>query len=189
LKSQHKIMQSTKKKYIEDLNEHLNELEKILNCPDLCIYEHFSDLINEVDLAFETKKYENDYGDFKIDEFNNKWDETIAKINEFKKANSIEYFTVETKILASELLESLRTRVNEDLNENSYQEMKSIISRETNRLQAILFLNKTILFIDKSKCEDQRLLRQNDFKLIEISDEFISKTGVQLLKKKYFILL
>jgi hypothetical protein len=30
-------------------------------------------LINEVDLAFETKKYENDYGDFKIDEFNNKY--------------------------------------------------------------------------------------------------------------------
>ncbi len=94
-------MQSTKKKYIEDLNEHLNELEKILNFPDLCIYEHFSDLINEVD--------------------------------------SIEYFTVEAKILASEFLESLRTRVNEDLNENSYQEMKSIISGEIIRLLYFLF--------------------------------------------------
>ena len=180
------IMSLSKSKFKEDLNECLNELNKNLNFPDLVVYENFSDLINEVDLAFETKKYENDYGDFKIDEFNNKWSETIDEINDYKRTYSTEYFTDETKISVNKLLETLTTRVNDELNENSYQEIKSIISREIIRLQTILFSKKTILFIDKSKCEDQRLLRQNDFKMIVISDEFISKNGVQLLKKKYF---
>ena len=188
------IMSLSKSKFKEDLNECLNELNKNLNFPDLVVYENFSDLINEVDLAFETKKYENDYGDFRIDEFNNKWSEIIDEIktmkisNEknFKQTYSTEYFTDETKISVNKLLETLTTRVNDELNENSYQEIKSIISREIIRLQTILFSKKSILFIDKSKCEDQRLLRQKDFKMIVISDEFISKNGVQLLKKKYF---
>lgn len=159
----------------------LDELQKPLNDPELFVYNHINNLENDVDIAYETKQFNNAENS---DEINSKRNQIIDEITQFKKNNSRIQFSDQIKEDHLLKIAVIKTKLKNVNDIESLNDIEDEINREFIKIQSYLFNNRTIIFLNESNYEDKRFFRNTDFKLVIIADEFICQEGVELLKKK-----
>ena len=159
----------------------LDELQKPLNDPELFVYNHINNLENDVDIAYETKQFNNAENS---DEINSKRNQIIDEITQFKKNNSRIQFSDQIKEDHLLKIAVIKTKLKNVNDIESLIDIEDEINREFIKIQSYLFNNRTIIFLNESNYEDKRFFRNTDFKLVIIADEFICQKGVELLKKK-----
>lgn len=159
----------------------LDELQKPLNDPELFVYNHINNLENDVDIAYETKQFNNAENS---DEINSKRNQIIDEITQFKKNNSRIQFSDQIKEDHLLKIAVIKTKLKNVNDIESLIDIEDEINREFIKIQSYLFNNRTIIFLNESNYEDKRFFRNTDFKLVIIADEFICQEGVELLKKK-----
>ena len=162
---------------IIQLKEDLEQLKLLLSKPDLYIWNYFNDLKNEIDIAFGTKLLEEPVDS---ENLNIIWLQMIDKVKQYEQecltaTPSLDQF--ETKFLKSIYLKSIESKlcdiITEDIESNEprtkklkvyvnvYKEneekkqrlndLNELIYEETTKLEEVIFLNKSIMFINKEK--------------------------------------
>lgn len=163
---------------LDNLQEEFNQLKTLLTEPELYLWNYFSDLKNEIDLSFSKNLLEEPE---KHELINIHWIEIIDKVKLFEqeciKTNQQSATqSVQKFIDANQALEEIETTLNQLMEEteqvtepktkklkrsNPHREeeekqmrLKAVyetIYEQTIQIERILFLNKTMIFIDKIK--------------------------------------
>jgi DNA-binding TFAR19-related protein (PDSD5 family) len=169
----------------------LERLKNIFHFPRFHLSNYFSDLRTEVDLAFATKDL-NETDLTLREQIKKNWTDMILKINEFEqeclvklKNNSFNnsQITDQTEQLIN-LVESnfINKKIEEDI-------LKELIDGEILKLEKILFLKKLMIFLHRKNGHYAILCKKLDHrttvgKLIYITNEYLGKKCVEILKKK-----
>lgn len=173
------------------LKEDLDRLKNINTFPRFYLSNYFSDLRTEVDLAFATQDLHETDQTLR-EKIKKNWTEMILKINEFEqecllklKNNSFNnsQITDQTEQLIN-LVESnfINNNIKEDI-------LKELIDGQILKLEKILFLNKLMIFLHRKNGHYTILCKKLDHrttvgKLIYITNEYLGKKCVEILKKK-----
>ncbi len=173
------------------LKEVLERLKNIFHFPRFHLSNYFSDLRTEVDLAFATKDL-NETDLTLREQIKKNWTDMILKINEFEqeclvklKNNSFNnsQITDQTEQLIN-LVESnfINKKIEEDI-------LKELIDGEILKLEKNLFLKKLMIFLHRKNGHYAILCKKLDHrttvgKLIYITNEYLGKKCVEILKKK-----
>lgn len=174
-----------------DLKRDYEELKLIIETPRMSIIyicDHFSDLKSQVDLAYFKKDISTTELDKKI-KLKENWIQIILQIEQFEKEclknlnsnfnESISKFEIIEKKLKNINNLGKNDLLIEELNDLTYDEMINI--------QRKLFLNKTMVFLEKSNCTDSEIILkiENDTTigyLLVISNEYFGKKAINYLK-------
>ena len=200
-------------KEFEFLCAELNYLKSLLEVPRLCLTKFFDDIKSEVDVAYSAKEI-NETDDEIRTVLRNYWTQTIDKITQYenecfkKKTVFPQEITHQTeediKRITEDLtdLKELDTKLDEfkiedtdtlrnDLDE-SIRRIKELLCPAINRLEKILFQNKTITFFAANKATkhlqyklfDQMNSQTTAGKLLYIKDTYLSKDIIEAYTKK-----
>lgn len=199
----------TNAKYYELLKEY--EQIKMLNNPLIYITGYFSDLRSEIDLSFaklkkkvyaENIKTLNTNCDQMITRVNlfekeclnnqtiNKIDETI-QTNGFKRLEMIHKKLIELKKVMESISKQkvLDTNTNEAIKKKSelFIDIQHLIYSLRIEMECLLFMNKSIIFLDRNKCLNSKIFDQLDKqtavgKLIIITNVYFSIQSIEILK-------
>ena len=199
----------TNAKYYELLKEY--EQIKMLNNPLIYITGYFSDLRSEIDLSFaklkkkvyaENIKTLNTNCDQMITRVNlfekeclnnqtiNKIDETI-QTNGFKRLEMIHKKLIELKKVMESISKQkvLDTNTNEAIKKKSelFIDIQHLIYSLRIEMECLLFMNKSIMFLDRNKCLNSKIFDQLDKqtavgKLIIITNVYFSIQSIEILK-------
>lgn len=154
---------------IEQLKEDYEQLKLLLTQPDLYIWNYFNDLKNDIDISFGTKLLEESR-----EELNLAWVQMIDRVKEFEQECLAAHPNLDQYRTFLETIEAKYTDLMafvEGGNEPKAKKIKSytnpykeaeerrirlidfdeLVYDETIKLEQILFLNKTIIFINKEK--------------------------------------
>jgi UDP-N-acetylglucosamine 2-epimerase len=167
-------MEKTKKEILLDKIEEINQ---IIELPQLYLANFYSDLRNDVDKEIVFKQY------YLKDEDENKqkltvaWQEIISEIDSFERQSIQKKYDLNKN---QERINKLKEILIDNHTEQNLDEIEKGIQNEKMNLLQNLFQNKSILFsINETKYYREFI----DFKLVIINDEFIS---YEAYKEKYF---
>lgn len=151
-------------------------LDSLLEIPRLYgISNHFTNLRTEIDVCFTARLIQS----ANHDSIKENWALLIATIDKFEK----------------ECFKSFKqNQFNEHITNESIQiissEDEDLIYKQIVKLESVLFLNKTVFFLDKSKCNEDLL---QIFSLMDpnttvglllfIKNEYFGTKGTDLIKK------
>lgn len=145
----------------------LNDLKQIYEIPKLHIANRLGDLRAEIDLAFAQST-----NDCKV---RNVWLKLIETVYNYEQDCC--------KSVEKNLNEKFSTIISA-INTNE-PDCNELIQDEMRKIEKVLFLNKTLFFFNKNTCENKSLLDQdNEFKLVIINDEFISREAIETFLKR-----
>ena len=164
------------------LRKDLDELKSILDDPKSFLSNYFKSLKTEIEYSFIKNIESNRMNEKKKDELSKSWVQIINKLKEVESECFNNIFSIllkkETK-QQIDLFESVLDK-NQDL-----VLLNGLIEAEIIKLKKFLFSNRTILFLDKNKCENKFLFdAKNPGKLIIIKEEFLRVEVVESLKNK-----
>lgn len=163
--------------------------------PGEYIYNYFSDLRNEVDLAANLELANNEE---LIEEnencFTDNWIDIIDRIKQFEReclhASSLSnsFINVKTHKAVDLIQKKINDLGNQSVKSELIQEFEQIIDNEINKIEKILLCNKSIIFLDKEKCELKQLFSKMNLnltigKLLFVKNEYFSKQSMETLKK------
>lgn len=177
---------------ISDLKKEFIQLKSLHDFPRLYIISHFSDLRNEANQAFarleNTSKPEN----IKLRDSN--WTRITEKINEYKtecldKLGETKPFA---HLVSQQEINSLEKKLFATINSNDPNQIESLrltMQEMILKLEQIIFLNKTMIFLDRAKFKHSFIYRKLDpqitaGKLLVINDDFLGKILLQQKTKK-----
>lgn len=151
----------------------LEDLKSIFEIPRLHISNYFTDLRAEIDLAFikDNNDQNCELWNEMIEIVNKHEKECLKKItkNKFSEQSTVDFM---------QKIDLIETNIKNQI------ETKALIEDEKFKIEKMLFLNQTLIFLDVNNYKNMNLLKRSHlFKLIAISDEFISKNGIDTLKK------
>ena len=123
------------------------------------------------------------------------WTTMINKVNAFeqdcfrKRVNN--KFSAELTAKTKKQIESISAKLESlksELNEQSYDEINSLINDCSFQIEKVIFKNQSITFLDREKCVMQRLLIGLDYKtttgkLVIIKNEYFNKNTLLMLNK------
>lgn len=142
-----------------------NEAISMFKFPCFYLSTYFSNLRTEIDIAF-VKKFLNE-SDLKLKEIlNDNWTQMIKKVDLFE-TNCINYYSNAKNL--------------KEYNESFVKNSDFIIEKQ-------LLLNKTLIFLNEVHLQELNLHHKIDFKttsgkLIVITNEYIGKNCVEIIKK------
>lgn len=142
-----------------------NEAISMFKFPCFYLSTYFSNFRTEIDIAF-AKKFLNE-SDLKLKEIlNDNWTQMIKKVDLFE-TNCINYYSNAKNL--------------KEYNETLIQNSDFFIEKQ-------LLLNKTLIFLNEVHLQELNLHHKIDFKttsgkLIVITNEYIGKNCVEILKK------
>ena len=177
---------------ITELKKEFVQLKSLYDFPRLYIISHFSDLRNEANLAFSSLNHSSRIENIKTKDLN--WTKITERINEFK--TECLDFLIDNKsfadIITTEQIDSFEKSLFEAIKSNkqeSLQRVKELIYGYTFKLERIVFRNKTLIFIERSKSKHEHLfLKMNPCttagKLILVTNEYLGRRGLEMLKEK-----
>lgn len=166
------------------LRNDLEALRYLNNYPNLYLYDYFSDLRRQVDLAAAMKLLKAENIPL-IDNYMN----IIDKINSFEdectKRLVNDEFSDEIKASSLRIIESIEY---EFKTTDNLQDIKDSIYDEAYKLKKILFSNQTIEFIQKDDCLIKNWFSDINMdisvgKLLIINSQFFDKKGLSLITK------
>jgi hypothetical protein len=166
------------------------------------IYNYFSDLRNEVDLAANSELAANDNKDqIKESELTDNWIALIDQIKSYEKeclSSRTICNSIAEQVKAHRCVEMVNRKLNElnsqaDKNE-AFQNIDHLLDEEIYKIEKSLFCNKTMIFLDKNKCELKALFNKMNLnvtlgKLIFITNEYFGKLSIETLKRFLFIII
>lgn len=209
--------QSAKKKNSKILNElklHSEQLKKLFDSPRLYMSNYFADLRSEVDFAF-MKLNQNEPSIEVKHKLNDSWFQMIENVNTFEtecfKLRSTNTFNEDFSQEVREKIELIDCILNDlnsqiafdepvsdqclvdnnakpDQEEDSFVEITNLIYEEIYKIEKILMMNKTLIFLDKTNWTDTSLFdRMNNRitfgKLFSIQNEYFGSQSIDLIKK------
>lgn len=191
------------------------EFDKIkeLNIPSIYIGNFFSDLRCEIDLAYSRKKKNLSAENIKI--LTENWNAMTNKVNKYERdcfnnqtlnpVSEIDLAETTQKIKLIEVkLEELRLLL-ETLSQSEFRsidaatnealkkknellvETDQLIEKLKYKMERILFMNMTIIFLERNKCQNKEIFEELDEettvgKLILITNEYFSNASVSVIK-------
>lgn len=167
---------------IYDLNKELDHLKLIATIPRLYLSNYFINLRNEIDLIFAPKSIVNNSDALC---FKKTWKEIIEAVDTFESKLDVKRFTLSQTVIdeTNQQITHIQTKLTETHIQDS-------IDKEKHKLERILLKNKTILILDKSNCLWDDLFNENELaKLVIVTDEYINNKEINLIKKKYILIL
>ncbi len=183
---------------VDTLYKELEELEALVQMPRLYLNNFFLNLRNEVDLAVAKQSQIKVTQEITL-KLNENYELMIDKINEFEReclARPVKnIFTKAELEEAIKMIEFIRERIrnlsiqdDEDDGENGklddlIMEIEDLIYDETNRLERIIFLNKTMIFLEENNSKLNDCFNKMNYltsagKLIFITNEYFGKRGL-----------
>lgn len=166
----------------ENLKNQNEKLKLIYDVPRLYLSDYFIDLRAQVDHSFAFQKM-NETTEKKRDKINLIWLKMIDRINSFETECLNNAFEVKKHRFGIKLKEIEDILAKQTSNNEMLDYCDDLIRNETYRLQRILFLNKTIIFLDKNNCPSASIFhKMKNSKLLSICDEFLSEHGIEYLK-------
>lgn len=189
---------------VDRLNNELMQLKLIVESSQNYVTSYFAELKNSAqnnaDLVEKINFYENECADNQIpheikSNFLKKIQLFELKLEEFKQKEDQDSPTEE-----EDEEEADRNGQEEDEDDDDYDcdddgydnddddddfnEIKQLIQAEKLKAKKILFMNKTILILNSSTCQDPSLMTGQDVKLAVCMDECFSEKSIEFLKKK-----
>lgn len=131
---------------IDELRDQLDVLKSIYDSPLSYLTQFFFNLKNDVANAFTLKLETSEEPSAKA-KLNENWNEINAKIGAFEAECKQKLAPVELDEEKMSLIEMKLESYNEDL----YAEINDLIYDETYKIEKILFLNKTMVFLDRTR--------------------------------------
>lgn len=171
---------------IYDLNKELDHLKLIATIPRLYLSNYFINLRNEIDLIFAPKSIVNNSDALC---FKKTWKEIIEAVDTFESKLDVKRFTLSQTVIdeTNQQVTHIQTKLTET---HIAEEIQDSIDKEKHKLERILLKNKTILILDKSNCLWDDLFNENELaKLVIVTDEYINNKEINLIKKKYILIL
>jgi len=151
----------------EKLFEKIEKLKEIVELPNIYLENYFSELRNDVDKEFWSKKIEIHNDENKQKELDRFWEISISKIDSFEQSCiQSSYNSMKTKTIINEIETMLNNQETINLNECD----EKIENEKTNFIKE-LFQNKQILFVN--------LKDKKNKLLVLLNDEFISKESLE----------
>ena len=196
--------------YYNKTSELMSEFERlkfIFECPRLFICNHFDELRCQVDLTFCAKFNKSSHETTNNQQqaksqLTENWTDIIKAIDSFEakclKHKSLNKFNLvmshETvqKIKAIERLIKQLSASNQEDQSDQVKYAKNLIYDETFKIEKILFLNQTLVFLDESTCRIKNVFNKSSVgKLLLIRNEYFGQKSIEYLKKypiffKYF---
>lgn len=166
------------------LRNDLEALRYLNNYPNLYLYDYFSDLRRQVDLAAAMKLLKAENIPL-IDNYMNIIDKINSFENECTKRLVNDEFSDEIKASSLRIIESIEY---EFKTTDNLQDIKDSIYDEAYKLKRILFSNQTIEFIQKDDCLIKNWFSEMNMdisvgKLLIINNQFFDKKGLSLITK------
>lgn len=183
---------------IKQLKTELTNLKQSINEQELHIWNYFDYLKNKVDLAYETHRLDEENREYDITQI---WTQVIDKIKQFEdeclkpfKADATFRYPIPDEI--NKRVEFFEEKINK-LDETNKDELTSFnneIYDELIKIEQKLFLNKSVIFIDKLQYKHDRTNEEDVLKkrirenlpedLKHLSDIYIDADLILFLKKK-----
>lgn len=205
-------------KILNQLKQQYEQLKKLFEAPRLHVSNHFSDLRSQVDIAF-IKMNQNEPNLEIKHKLNDTWFQMIEKINIFEteclKTRGSNTFSndfaqeIKEKIgLIDIILKDLNNQViveetllafpsnnklNEEIenDEDSFNQISNFIYEEFHKIEKLLFLNRTLFFLDKenwinTSLFDKMNVKTTFGKFILVQNEYFGNQSMSLFKKLVF---
>ena len=170
-------------------NNQLMSKLKQFNPPDLYIWNYFNDLKNKIDLVYSERLLNEENMEL-IATLNNDLNQIIDKIK-----------TIEQQCLSalkqdtlSQILKN-KTKIKQEINELESSEqtekvlnhIEDLVYAETTRIGAILFLNKTVVFLDIKSCTNDLFNGMNEKTtvgiLLIVHNAFFGSRGTRIISE------
>lgn len=158
----------------------LEDLKFITKCPRLYLSDYFSELRNQIDLVYAARQTDEYYN---REENDKAWLEIVKRVETLEEECQKKITFKRFKIDNSSKMELIEAKIR-NLNENS-NEIEEMIQKEKSEIEKILFLNKTVLFLNSENYffdydeyddyfEDES---DEDFSDATISDDEVSEVN------------
>lgn len=182
--------------YEREDNELMFNLKKIFDNPITFLNSYFEQLQQLVEQAFDQLiKNSTDLNDSNRTEISQKRAEMIEKIKSFKTeciTNAENCFKQSVPLFSRQIQSIQNESLNSSQDEKKKKELSRSILMETVNLKRFLFMNKTLAFIERSKCDEKCILsyllidqpKTSVGKLFFIKNYFISDESIQQLHKQ-----
>ena len=180
----------------DDLNKEFHSLKSIFESPAKYLSSHFKSLRCQVDDAF-VQKMLSEQDEVIKKETNKKWGDMVEVINLFEKEclNNLKINFKQNERTINSELQIIQIKINSlplKINYEHTKEIKHLIENEIFSLQNMLFMNKTMVFLDRNKCEENSIISYANFdyskttigKLVIIKNYYFSKTTIEQLRNK-----
>lgn len=186
-------------------NEQLKSLIESPKMGIIYLSDWFSELRSRIDLEFVKKDIL--ITDISLkSKFKENWTKIISNVDllenecikSYKKCKNYETSqeTKENLQLIENKLKNLANLFNQNITNEKYEqeidEINDLIYDERLKIEKILFLNKTIIFFNKTNCKHNNLLGKLESeiavgKLLVISNEYFGEKGIEFLKRYLFV--
>lgn len=188
----------------EMLDKEFNKLKEIFHYPRLYLSNHFSDLKSEIDMAFARKRDQLTVSAKKA-QLDEHFTQMINKLSSYEqecmKFQKTHEYASELQAETQESIKTIENKLTNQLDEYLIKEISDLIYDQITKLQKVLFLNKSVIFLDRSKCyhmadnnntdeesENKNLFDEMDpdttvGKLICINNEYFGQRAINILKK------
>jgi hypothetical protein len=162
----------------EEINKNFEKLKQIFQFPRFYLSEYFTNLKTEVDLAFSLEEQQAD----DRTEFKKNWVDMIQRIENFEQ----ECFKKKKTNVFNDVISDQVKFIELNLNDFNL-DIQSLIDETIYKIEKELFLNKTLIFLDESKCQTDILQNFNTEntvgKLVFINNEYFDQNDLELIKK------
>jgi hypothetical protein len=178
---------------IKKLDNKLEQLKFIFECPRLFICNYFNDLRSKIDLAFVKKMFYLNDKSIK-QKLNENWTKMIDLIDSIEmrlmllskttnKFNSVFSQEISKKIEFIEKLIKQTAVINKT---NEFKDIDYLISEQIFKIEKFLLQNQTLVFINETNCKINNLFNKMNSqyspgKLIFIKNEYFSVESIQYL--------
>lgn len=153
----------------------MEELRILYETPSLYLRNYFNDLKSKIDITF-APRHLNETNQIKRDELAKFWHTIIDKVNKY-----------EVECLKTNLNRETKTKEIQYIfdKQQTNESIEDLIEHEKFKLKKVLFLNRTVFFLDKSICVNETLFDdENTIKLVTITDEYISDKEIEDFKRR-----
>ena len=172
------VVQSVNKNNMNSVNflkQSLEELKEVYDEPMQLVESTFKDLKVEIENTINSL-----VNNKKRDEFKSKLNEMITKLSHLESECVNNYFKIKP---IKERIEEIENKIIQVTDKSDY--LYDLIKKEKHDLKKLIFSNKTVIYLDKNKCENKFLFNEkNPFKLIIITNEYYNSILIDNLKNK-----
>ena len=184
-----------------DLDKQLYKLKEILNFPRIYLCNYFADLKTEIDLSF-AKKQQNSSNAEIMQILHENYKQMIDKVNSIEEhclKIQKQTFNDELTHETNSIIKQIENKLNITTDEYLSKEINDLLYEQTLKLERVIFQNRTLIFLDRSKCchfiddfndneEERNLFDEMDpnttvGKLVCVYNEYFGYLATEILKK------
>lgn len=187
------LTQEEKENETTQLVQDLDDLRTLFQLPLLYLSNFFTDLKRDIDLA--AMKHSLNISPENTEQqmsLNKTWVSLVDKVNEFEtncyQAGRVNKLSSALGHQVQDLIDLIETRIKNLKSKEDVNEINELIYEKLYELEKIVFMNKTITFVEKSECLISELFSEMEVKvsfgkLIIVTNEYLGKRGLNFLTK------